>query len=224
MVPALSTASCCAVCGQEVAAGTGCANHWCRREDRAFSCVFAAGSYDGRLRAAILDYKYRRACWRAEGFARLLAALLDRHATWFEEFGVIAGVPAFRGPGARRDWDPVGAVVHQLGAMQAGAWEVLPGVLRKRVETVPMSGRTREERERIGRCALRGALEVADPAPIGGARVLVVDDVFAEGSTLQEVSRALVAAGALEVAGLVLARSRWRAAGGPPASPPGRPR
>jgi predicted amidophosphoribosyltransferase len=41
--------------------------------------------------------------------------------------------------------------------------------------------------------------------------VLVIDDVFTEGSTLREVARALVTAGATEVAGLALTRQPWAA-------------
>jgi predicted amidophosphoribosyltransferase len=37
----------------------------------------------------------------------------------------------------------------------------------------------------------------------------VFDDVFTEGSTLREVARALLMAGAEEVAGVVLARQPW---------------
>jgi predicted amidophosphoribosyltransferase len=45
---------------------------------------------------------------------------------------------------------------------------------------------------------------------VAGARILVLDDVLTEGSTLREVARALRHAGAREVAGLVLARPAWR--------------
>jgi predicted amidophosphoribosyltransferase len=48
---------------------------------------------------------------------------------------------------------------------------------------------------------------------VAGSRILVIDDVFTEGSTLREVARALVKAGADEVAGLTLARQPWQPAG-----------
>ena len=49
------------------------------------------------------------------------------------------------------------------------------------------------------------------PTSPASARILVIDDVLTEGSTLREVARALRGAGAREVAGLVLARPAWRA-------------
>ncbi len=42
---------------------------------------------------------------------------------------------------------------------------------------------------------------------------MVVDDVFTEGSSLQEVARLLRHAGAEEVAGLVLGRPEWQGGG-----------
>ena len=45
---------------------------------------------------------------------------------------------------------------------------------------------------------------------------MVIDDVFTEGSTLREVTRALILAGADEVAGLTLARQPWLREAPPP--------
>ena len=56
-------------------------------------------------------------------------------------------------------------------------------------------------------CDLRAALEVRDPSRVSGRRVLVVDDVFTDGSTLREVAGVLRGAGAAAVSGLVLARA-----------------
>jgi predicted amidophosphoribosyltransferase len=54
------------------------------------------------------------------------------------------------------------------------------------------------------------ALEVINPAAIKGRSVLVFDDVFTSGLTLREAARKLKAAGAPEVAGIVLARQPFR--------------
>ncbi len=100
----------CPVCGQALPQPGPCPNRWCRRADRGFSVVFAVGVHDGALRHAILRYKYRRETWWAGIFARLFADHLRTHATWFEEFDLLVPVPAYTGPRARRDWDPVGEI------------------------------------------------------------------------------------------------------------------
>jgi len=207
----------CPVCGQSlsgmgssIGSGIGhCPNRWCERADRAFSVVFALGVHDGALRHAILRYKYQRELWWADVFARSLAHYLRAHATWFEEFDLIVPTPAYTGPQARRSWDPVGEIVTRLRQV-APLWEIAPGAVVKQGETPPMQGQPWLERQSIASGPLRRSLAVPDPARVANGRILVVDDVLTEGSTLREVARSLRQAGALEVAGLVLARPGWR--------------
>jgi predicted amidophosphoribosyltransferase len=197
----------CPVCGQ-IRVGGPCPNRWCRRADREFSVVFAIGSHQGDLRRAISRYKYGGETGLAGAFAHMFAAFLHRHATWFEEFNVITAVPAYRGRAARREWDPVGRVLDRL-AGQADGWDVEAELVEKRTESPAMTGRSWAERQAIARGPLRRSLAVPEPASVSGAAVLVLDDVFTEGSTLREVARALRGAGASDVAGLVLARPVW---------------
>ena len=199
----------CPVCGQVLAHAGPCPNRWCGRADRAFSVVFSVGLYDEALRTALHGYKFRGERWWAGVFARLLAGELLRDAPWFEEFEVIVGMPAYLGAAARRSWDHIGVILEHLEGQAGGGWELCPGALRKIAETPRLSGRSRWERERIAQGPLRSALIVAEPAAVAGARVLVVDDVFTEGSSLQEVARCLLRGGAEEVAGLVLGRPEW---------------
>ena len=171
----------CAVCGQGLPAGGDCANRWCGRADRAFSVVFAVGGYEGALRRAIVDYKYRNGRWWAKVFARLLAGYLDAHAIWFEEFDLVVGMPTYVGPGARRGWDHIALMIEDLAELEAGCWDVAPGALRKVAETKPMSGLSRWARERAAQGPLRRSLRVVDPGAVDGARVLAVDDVLNRG-------------------------------------------
>jgi predicted amidophosphoribosyltransferase len=148
-----------------------------------------------------------------------LAGELLRHATWFEEFEVIVGMPTFCGVGARRSWDHIRVILDELDRLTGGGWELRPDAVRKTAETPRLSGRSRWERERIAQGALRSSLLLSAPVEVRGARILVVDDVFTEGSSLQEVARLLRHGGAEEVAGLVLGRPEWEGGNGvrPPA-------
>ncbi len=172
--------------------------------------VFAVGVHNGALRHAILRYKYRRELWWADVFARLLSNHLRLHATWFEEFDLVVPVPAYAGPGARRTWDPVGAIATRLRGLVAPLWEIAAGAVAKRVETPAMQGHSWTDRQKIATGPLRRSLVVPAPGGVAGARILVLDDVLTEGGTLREVARVLRRAGAREVAGLVLARPVWR--------------
>jgi predicted amidophosphoribosyltransferase len=169
----------------------------------------SVAGHGAALRRLISRYKYGGAMQLAVTLAGVLVDFLDQHQLWFEEFDLLVGVPSYVGPGARRDWDPVGGILAQLAEQAGSSWPVVPGAVMKTAETPQMTGLGAEARRVLARTALRRALSVPSPALVAGARILVVDDVFTEGSTLTEVARALSNAGATEVAGLTLARQPW---------------
>jgi predicted amidophosphoribosyltransferase len=83
-------------------------------------------------------------------------------------------------------------------------------LVRKVAETEPMSATSQPERRRIAGESLSRSLVIAPGASTVGRKILVVDDVCASGQTLLAMARVLQAAGADEVAGLVLARALFR--------------
>jgi predicted amidophosphoribosyltransferase len=209
----------CPVCGQVTGAHGACANDWCGRVDRWFSLVWAIAPHAGPLRRAIAAYKYHDERMWAQVFARLVVGHLDEHMPWFDEYDVLTGMPSYTGPGAHRRWDHIGLIVTAGARLAEPRWPFEPGLVVKKAETTPMAGLGLRRRRACAEGPLRRALGVPDPARVAGQRVLVVDDVFTEGSTLREVARALMLAGAVEVAGLVLARQPWGGGGVGPSCP-----
>lgn len=78
-----------------------------------------------------------------------------------------------------------------------------PFVLVRRRETPPQTQLTEVERRRN----VRGAFSVNPAKPIKNKSILLVDDVYTSGATVNECSRALRRAGAKEVYVLTLARA-----------------
>jgi predicted amidophosphoribosyltransferase len=70
-------------------------------------------------------------------------------------------------------------------------------------ETEPQTSLTRSERLRN----LRRAFHVRHTERFAGRRVLLIDDVYTTGTTLNECAKALKAAGAVSVSALTLART-----------------
>src|ERR1700722_16195524 len=139
----------CPVCGQLLARPGACPNRWCRRPDRGFSVVHAVGVHRGALRRAIARYKYRGERGWADVFASMGGRSLDANCCWFEEFDLLAGVPTYTGPSARRDWDPVGEILDRLEPALQPGWRVVPNAIVKVAETPGMQGRTWAERQRL---------------------------------------------------------------------------
>jgi predicted amidophosphoribosyltransferase len=204
----------CPVCDQPVLAGE-CTNDWCGRADRWFSVVWSIGRHAGAWRGVIGAYKYRRQGEWAGVLGRILLGYLDEHMPWFDEFDVLVPMPAFTGPGGRRDWDHVGEVVAVARRLAGPRWEFCPGLVVKDRETPALAGLARTARRARAEGSLRPALRIPDPGAVAGLRILVIDDVFTEGSTLREVARALILAGADEVAGIALARQPWSSGAAP---------
>ena len=78
-----------------------------------------------------------------------------------------------------------------------------PALLRRQRHTRPQSQLSGHER----RTNLGGAFTFVAPSRVRGRRVLLVDDVFTTGSTVQECSRVLRTAGAARIEVFTLARS-----------------
>jgi predicted amidophosphoribosyltransferase len=173
--------------------------------DRPLEAIFAVGNYQGALRRAIISYKYARDLRWAPVFARMLVEFLGRHATWFEEYGVICPVPSFGGDGARRRWGHTELMCAEVAVLGGCEWPV-ENLVAKLVETEPMSAKGRPARRAIVETGLGRAFGVPRPDEVAGRRVLLVDDVCASGWTLLTVGKVLRDAGAEEVTALVLAR------------------
>src|ERR1700678_302156 len=155
----------CSACGQTaVAADIGdvgdvgpplaCRNGWCTGAERPLEAIFAVGNYEGALRKAIVSYKYRRDVRWAPVFGRLLHGFLVRHATWFEEYGVICPVPSFTGHGARRAWGHTELVCAEMGWLSGGDWPV-ESLVTKVAETEPMSAKALVARGVIAKTLLQ---------------------------------------------------------------------
>jgi len=205
----------CPVCDQPLRAGEPCVNDWCSRADRWFSVVWSIGPHAGGWRQAIGGYKYRAETGWAAVFGRVLLGYLDEHMPWFDDYDLLVPMPAYTGPGARRSWDHVGAVVEVAARLAGPRWDFVSGLAVKQRETPALARMSRPARRACAEGQLRQSLRVPDPAAVAGRRILVIDDVFTEGSTLREVARVLMRAGADEVAGLTLARQPWQSPDGP---------
>lgn len=85
-----------------------------------------------------------------------------------------------------------------------------PPVIVKTYETSRMA-KAQNYAERVATAAaIYDSLRVLDPAAVAGRTVLVVDDVFTSGLTLNATARRLREAGARRVRGVALARQPWR--------------
>ena len=200
----------CQICDAPVAKGETCRNPVCSWDDRGFGCVWAIAYKTAALEKAIWELKYDNVRGWARIFGRVLVGYLDAHADRFEDVDLIVPSPGF---GDRRHT----GLVLQAAAIEAAkggpVWpfdvESPPAIMKTKATESFASKRWRQRYE-IATSELREALFVPDPARVRGKNVLVFDDVFTEGLTINEVGRALLSAGASTVDEVVLARQKFR--------------
>ncbi len=92
-----------------------------------------------------------------------------------------------------------------LGREVGRAWGIPldPFVLTRRTETAPQSMLSLKDR----RPNVRGAFFIAPGRTVENLRLLLVDDVYTSGATVNECTRVLLHSGAREVQVLTLARA-----------------
>nr|WP_201784718.1 phosphoribosyltransferase family protein [Nonomuraea pusilla] len=173
---------------------------------------WAAASYEGGVRRAVVAYKERGATALAGALGTLLAyAVLTAVTRTGLAGGALTLVPV---PSARRSLrsrghDPVGRLatlaardLRALG-LPAGVWPAL----RQSRRVADQAGLSRAQRA----ANLDGALRLSPAArtrPAGP--VLVVDDIVTTGATLAEAARALRAAGTDVALAVTVAATRRR--------------
>ena len=92
-----------------------------------------------------------------------------------------------------------------LGSEVGRAWRTPldPFALTRKIETQPQSGLSLKERQ----SNVRGAFSIAPRRSVKNLRLLLVDDIYTSGATLNECTRVLLRSGARDVQVLTLART-----------------
>jgi len=110
-------------------------------------------------------------------------------------------VPLFPGKQKKRGFNQASELAKEL-ARKKGI-PLLGGYLVKVKNTPAQTSLEASERRKN----LKGAFAVIQERKIKGKTVLLVDDVYTTGSTIEECSSALIEAGALEVRALTIAQA-----------------
>lgn len=204
----------CTVCGQRIATAQGvCSNRLCSDPGRYFEFNHAIAMKTGALDRAIKDHKYDQRWGWGIIFARVLLGHLA-HDPAVATADLIIPMPAAPlppGTTSRKEIDHSGWVVESAAAQDDVGYRFRadPPVIIKTRPTARMAS-TSGYGERLTVAGdIYSALQVLDPAAVAGAVVVVVDDVFTTGNTLNAVARRLREAGARTVRGLTLARQPW---------------
>ena len=177
-------------------------DHLCSRcltEHWDFARARSLGPYEGLMVEAISRFKFRGISRMAKPLGNLLADYQDPEFP-LAEFDLILSVPLHPQRLRERGFNQSLLLARRISQVHSIP---LDGTALQRIRhTRPQTELSGAERQKN----IRGAFTVKKSALISGKRILLIDDVFTTGATVQECSKALLRAGAKQVDVLTLAR------------------
>jgi len=188
----------CARCAGAILAGTA----FCRAcSGRLFACRLtrAAAAYRGPAASLVRAFKFRGLPCAARAAGRAMAADFARRPE-LKGFDALVPVPLHPRRERERGYNQAILLARELGAATA-----LPvrDLLERRRAGAPSWGLRRAERKE----ELSGSFAARPGGAATGLKLLLVDDVCASATTLEECALALRRAGARDVAGYAFARA-----------------
>jgi predicted amidophosphoribosyltransferase len=192
-----------------------CGNPLCTSKIRQFDCNYAIAIKSGPLEEAIKRFKFKNKKHWAKIFARVLVGFLEEEAAVFDTFDLIIASPTFTSQDPiDRSWDHTRLVIETAHAESRGRWPFDVGYPKQAIiktkRTTSMTNKKWKERQAIAHGELRASLTIPDKSRIKGKSILVYDDVFTDGHTLNEIALCLKEkGGAVDVCGVTLARQPW---------------
>jgi ComF family protein len=164
-----------------------------------FRKVFAVSPFDGPMAVLIRQFKFRRRIEVAALGGQLLAAVL-RHEAEQDEYDLLLPVPLHIRRLRQRGFNQSLLLAREVGRIMGIT--VSLRALRRHRWTAPQVGLDEKSR----RENVRGAFQAAESARIRDKKILLIDDVFTTGCTVNECAGTLMASGARAVDAMTLAR------------------
>jgi ComF family protein len=169
----------------------------CRTRPPQFIALRAWSSFEGPVRQALHQLKYRHDMGFAEAVTPQLSSCLH-DLRWPVE--VVVPVPLARRRQNERGYNQAGLIARPLSMALGLRYE--SGALVRCRETRSQVGLSKAERH----ANVRGAFEAARRR-VSGRSILLLDDVATTGATLSAAAEALYGAGASDVYAFTLARA-----------------
>jgi len=177
----------------------------CLATPKRFATARAAGVYDSTLTAVIHRFKYQAKIEMSQPLGYLLWITFRQY--WKEkDIDLIVAVPLHRKRLRKRGFNHAHLIIKEwCRRVPEIVKPRLPekNILERSRPTAPQSALGSKQRL----VNVKNAFRVSDGAKVSDKRILVVDDVYTTGATVNECARVLTKAGAKQVDVLTLARA-----------------
>ncbi len=164
----------------------------CLDQNRFFTMSRALGYYEGPFREAIHRWKYEGKVYLSPLFGEWMARDFFQHWT-IDLFDLVIPVPLHPQRLRERGFNQALLLAKELSRRTGIPYRMQ--VLEKTKPTVPQVSLNGREREK----GVKGAFHLMDEGEVKEKGILVVDDVYTTGATVNECARVLLAGGAKRV-------------------------
>jgi competence protein ComFC len=187
----------CRKCSRQLAFKKKCC-YECKGKKSYLKQVWSWAIYEGTFKECMHAIKYRKKSYILNIFGKFLKEFTDKNS-FMDKIDMIVPVPLHESKLSERTFNQA----HLIGKILAVQnKKPLKDVLFKAKNTEPQHSLTKYERAKN----VKDAFAVCGTRAIAGKSILVVDDIFTTGATLNECARVLLNAGAKEVYGFSLSR------------------
>jgi ComF family protein len=184
----------CSVCGIPFVSAeieSHCCGH-CLTKRKYFTMGRALGYYEGSLREAIHRWKYQGKTYLTSLFGEWMAGTMSRY--WDpSSIELLIPVPLHPRRLRERGFNQALLLARELSRRTGIPFR--KRLLRKERSTLPQVSLSGRERER----GVKGVFNLAKEEEVGGKSILLIDDVYTTGATVNECAKMLLARGAKRV-------------------------
>ncbi len=161
-------------------------------EKKFFDRVYCVADYTGHVRRAVLKYKFGNARYLANTFGTLIAERIQKNVPK-TAFDLVTCVPLSPGRLKERGFNQSADIAKVVANIFGIPFE--PDMLIKVKELSPLSKMPAAERRK----RVRGAYRFCENCEITKKRILLIDDIYTTGATIDECAKVLCMYGAASV-------------------------
>ena len=176
-----------------------CIKSYIDDKQKYFDFLFSALKYENTVREKIIQYKFHENSYLYKTFAKII--IKNKKIYRFLKFyDIIIPVPMHKTKKAVRGYNQCELVASEIAKQLELMYE--NGVLIKVKNTKIQSTLTKLQRiENV-----KGAFCIKDVTKVKGKKIILVDDIYTTGSTVNECSKVLKKAGASEICVVTIAK------------------
>lgn len=170
-----------------------------QNNEKYFDYLFSALKYENIVREKIIQYKFNENSYLYKTFTKIIIKN-EKIYGFLKLYDIIIPVPMFKNKKSVRGYNQSELIAKEI-AKEVGITFV-KDVLVKIKDTRVQSTLTKTQRMEN----LKNVFSITDMSKIKGKKIILIDDIYTTGSTVNECSKALKQAGVKEICVVTIAK------------------